>query len=41
MLVQNKVLTAESPRTLRIDFLFGGISPPNKKASVLSGQGSR
>jgi hypothetical protein len=39
MLVKNKILTAETPRTQRRNFLFGGEIPPNKKVSVLLGQG--
>jgi len=40
ILVQNNIFTAEAPRTRRKNFLFGGEVPPNKKASVLFGQGS-
>jgi hypothetical protein len=31
MLVQNRIFTAEPPRTQRKEFLFGGEIPPNKK----------
>ncbi len=34
-LLQNKSLTAETPRTQRSIFLFGGEIPPNKKPSLL------
>ena len=35
MLVQNRIFTAEAPRTQRKHFLFGGEMPPNKNVSSL------
>jgi hypothetical protein len=38
IVVQNRIFTAESPRTPRIKFLFGGEMPPNKSL-FLEGNG--